>query len=485
MAAEKKRNLGIDILCCVGAVMLLTLQYFEAIGFMEAPVESWASAVPVAVRWLSLSGAALLSAGTGYVLSTKKFTMGYFRILIRLVYVYLVCSLLALGMRVVLLGDVLAGEEALQSILNFSPTDTGRFAGMYFALLIAAPYLNACFHGLGERKARQSLLAILMLTAGLQPMLFASDIHLLPEWCKGLFPAAAYIGGAYIRKYGKRRKIVVWLPTLIALLIAETTVVMLVSLPGGVLYCPWLDSLAALPSIGVALMLLSLLHSSKPGTGSVHRFFAGAAGGVISALLLGDLIVDASLPAVIERFPTLEGQLIAGIFVVPVIFVISCVLGLLLQMPLFGVRAYLRSEEAETEEGPPVPEKPRPEESKKLRKSVHTIKVPVSEPDVDVRLTQPKAEEKPQGIHEIHLPEQPEPQKAYEPVPEPEDTAEVKVYKPRKQAAAPEPSDVKVYVPKHAKEPARSSGLSSHTVRDLLTRLEIEEGERNETTHDR
>ena len=483
MAAEKKRDLGIDILCCVGALMLLTLQYLGAIGFMEEPVTSWATALPVAGRWFSLSGAALLSAGTGYVLSTKKFSAGYFQILFRLVYVYLVCSLLALAMRVLLFGDTLTWAQIAQTILNFSPTETGRFAGMYFALLIAAPYLNAAFHGLKSRKPQLSLLLLLSLTAGLQPMLFAQETYLLPSWCKGLFPAAAYIGGAYIRKYVKKRRPELLLPLLFVLL-AETVTVMLVSLPTGVLYCPWIDSLAALPSIGIALLLLALCHSREMGAGSVHRFFAGAAGGVLGALLLGDLIIDASLPAVVERFPSVGAQIIAGIVVVPVIFILSTVLTLLLQMPLFGVRAYLRSEDAEEEFEEPeppkrskknpdviVPKRTHTEPTKEKRSTaLHTISVPVSDPETTVRLTQPKMEE-PQGVHETHLPElkAPEPERIPD-VPE-EDDAEMRVYVPKGKAVQESAEDVKVYVPKHTAQPVKpksKSGLKPLKLSDAV-----------------
>ena len=129
MFGDKKRNLGIDILCCIGVMLLLGLQYMDAVGFPMEPVTGQ-SATGVFIRWFCLSGASVLCAGTGYVLSTKRFTAGYFRILIRLVYVYLVCSFLALAIRVALLGDLLTTAEAFQAVISFSATQTSRFAGM-------------------------------------------------------------------------------------------------------------------------------------------------------------------------------------------------------------------------------------------------------------------------------------------------------------------------------------------------------------------
>lgn len=443
MSELKKHDLGIDILCCVGVMLLLGLQYIDAVGFMAQPVTSWAAALPAAVRWFCLSGAALLSAGTGYVLCTKKLSAGYFKILIRLVYVYLVCSLFGFAMRLVILGAPLTFADVMQSILRFSATETGRFAGMYFAVLLAAPYLNAAFEGLDGKNARLSLVLLLVLVSGLQPMLCQSGNYLLPEWCKGLFPVAAYFGGAYVRRYPGRRRMYLYLPLLLVILMLETAVVMLVSLPGGVMYCPWLDSMAGVASQGIALLLLAMFHSKKPGDSSVHYFFAGAAGGALGALLLGDIVIDAALPAVVERFPDVNGQLIAGLAVVPVVFVLGCVISLVLQTPLLGLRAYLRSGEEEYEDEEEVrvqpqgrkrpdvvvPEHTHTEPAEGASGARHTIRVPVGAPKTPINLTQPSPEVSQHGS-ETHLPDVPAPMPE-----EISDDAE---------------AGTKVYVPKHA-----------------------------------
>lgn len=459
MFGDKKRNLGIDILCCIGVMLLLGLQYLEAIGFLAEPVTGQ-SATGVWIRWFCLSGAAVLCAGTGYVLSTKRFSAGYFRILIRLAYVYLVCSGLALIIRVALLGDLLSTAEAFQAIVNFSATQTSRFAGMYFALLIAAPYLNAAFHGLRVRGAQLSMLVILLLAAGLQPMLYFGDVYILPEWCKGLFPAAAYIGGAYIRRHTKERRTLFCIMALIAIVTAETSVVLFASLPQGVLNCPQLDSMASLPSLCVGLLLLMLLHSDMNGDSSVHTFFAGAAGGSIAALLLGDLIIDAAMPAIDERFPASGAKIAAGFAVIPVLFILCCVMGLVLQVPLYGIRTYLHSDEAE-EDAEEIPDPPRRirkheitipgqqiEPEKKRDASRHTISVPVSVPEMTVSLTQP-GQESPQGVYETHLPEPPAPAPVPEPE-EPEEDDEIRVYVPKHAVQpGPEEDEVRVYKPRH------------------------------------
>ena len=343
---------------------------------------------------------------------------------------------------------------------------------MYFALLIGAPYLNACFHGLKSKKAQLSLLLLLLLMSGLQPMLYIRDFYVLPEWCKGLFPVAAYIGGAFIRKHMKKVNFVPMLLVLLVVLALETVLVTAVSVPVGFLNCTWLDSMASVPSVCIALMLLLLFHSRKSGLSSAHLFFAGAAAGALISLLLGDLMIDAALPAVIERTSDPVQQLHYGWFVVPVVFILGCVAGLVLQSPLLIINSYLHSKDGEDEyddeEDPRprrrknspevvVPQRTHTKPAQKKRSDTrHTISVPVSVPEITVHLTQPSSD-KPAGVHETLLPELP---KEDEDVPvyqgkhfaEPaQEEAEVKVYTPPTRSLPQPPDrDTKVYVPRHA-----------------------------------
>ncbi len=445
---EKTRNLGIDLLCCLGVMLLLGLQYIADTGFPQAPIQDYMAALPIASRWFCLAGASLLAACMGYIMSVKKFTASYYTILIRPVYIYLVGTLCALAIRFVLLHEPLDLRETLTAVAGFSATETGRLIGMYIALLLAAPFVNAAFHGLKKRHARQAFLVVTAAVSTLQPMLYICGVYVIPEWCKGLFPLAAYIGGAYVRRYSKKRDFVSLLIFLISLCLAQTVVVLSISMTKGIMYCPWLDSMASLPCLCIALCLLGMFRSKKEGNSVGHRLLACGAGGALAGLLLGEPFLDCLTPALVERFPDLGMRLIAGWAVVPVTFIICCAVGLIIQGPVFLIRQAVRgeSEEEEEEETPaeeaeapaaeeaPIPEEEEgddeayeedfephggmPETTMLPQSGVvqpkpyagetnprHTISVPVAHPQTKVQLTQPPAE-KPIGVHEVELPEE-------------------------------------------------------------------------------
>ena len=455
---NKPRDLGIDILCCTAAVMLLMLRFIDATGFLELPFSPGRAALPVLLRQVCLAGAAMLAAGAGCVLSRKRFSMGYYRILIRLVYVYVVCSLLALLLRGTLLHETFTFGEAVRDVVQFRSTGTAAFAGMFFGLLVAAPFLNAAWQGLPNRGARRLFWLLLAGAATLQPILRIGEVCVLPEWCAGLFPAAAYIGGAYVRRYGTRPRRDLLLILLAAVPVLETCWVVITSMPQGRYDCPWLDSLAALPAHVIAISLLSLCRSRVAGATNIHRFFAGAAGGALAGLLLGDPIVRAAA----ESIPASVGARIAvGLVLVPIVFALCCGAGFVLQLPLLTVRRRLQDQDAEREDGD-APKRRRTRVlipgrthttplSDRDGDPRHTIRVEVAQPERAVRMTVPE-EEIPAGCAVVTTEETPEMPETIGDTPVPADEAdapadegEMKIYTPHtaaKDVSAGDPGEV-------------------------------------------
>ncbi len=366
---KEGKYLCADFMAVFGVMLLLGLEYFKAAGFMEMPV-TYDSALPIAGRWFCLSGAMLLSACTGYVLSTKRLSWRSVRPLIRLVYIYLISSLGALLIRRIIFEESITKEELFGILRDFTATETARFAGMYILLLLFAPFLSAAFHDLKTYNARLAFLAVTAGVGTLQPMLVISGYYLIPPWCKYFAPFAGFIGGAFVRRYAKNLNRIAYLVLLLLLCGLQTAAVVYVCTERGILCYPQFDSMASLPSLMTALLLLSLFHSDKRGDTALHRFFSNASGGAIAALILGDTVIDFILPSLQEYFPEQETLLLAGLAAVPVVFILCCTIGIFAQIPVFMVRAlfgedaYEEDDETEEETKPEKKEhkenKPRP-----------------------------------------------------------------------------------------------------------------------------
>ncbi|MBR1555909.1 MAG: hypothetical protein IJ644_11045 [Oscillospiraceae bacterium] len=389
---KEGKYLCADFLAVIGVMMLLGLEYFKAVGFMEMPV-TYDSALPIAGRWFCLSGAMLLSACTGYVLSTKRLSWRSVRPLFRLTYIYLVSSLGAMLMRRVIFDQYVTKEELINMLRDFTATDTAQFAGMYLVLLLFAPFLSAAFHELKTYNARLAFLAVTAGVSTLQPMIILSGRYLIPPWCKMLAPFAGFIGGAFVRKYAKNLPRIAYFFLLILLSGLQTAAIVYICTERGILCYPQFDSMATLPCLMMALLLLSLFHSEKKGDTPLHRFFSNASGGALAALIIGDTVIDFVLPSLWEYFPEQNKLLLAGLGAVPVIFILCCTVGIFAQIPVFLVRTLFEDNEYEEddedeEDETDVPEEvspaPVPDKPKPLRKLEPLKEVPVREVPVTV-----------------------------------------------------------------------------------------------------
>ena len=341
------RFLCADALSCLGVMLLLGLQYIRETGYMESAI-TYDSAPFIAMRWFCLSGAMLLAGCVGYVKSSEQFSLHSFKPLFRLAYIYIIATLCTLLLRKVLFEQEMTPDVIFQALRLFSATDTAKFLGMYFALLLAAPFLSAAFQKLQSRNARLAFVGVTAAVSTLQPMLLlSSGDYLLPEWCKILAPIAGFAGGAYIREYAAKHSRILWLFLLLLVWGGQTACVTYICTDRGILYYPQFDSMASLLSLLTALFTLGLFHSPRRGESGRHSFFAGASGGALITLMLGDVVIDFLMPSIQENFPELEMLLIVGFFAVPVVFILSCTVGLFLQLPVFLVRAFTGGSEYE------------------------------------------------------------------------------------------------------------------------------------------
>ena len=127
----------------------------------------------------------------------------------------------------------------------------------------------------------------------------------------------------------------------------------------------------------IALLILSLFESKKRGDSGVHSFFAGASGGALCALILGDTMIDFLMPSIIENFPDMKNLLFVGFLAVPVIFILCCTIGLLLQIPVFivcSVIVDMNTEDDEDDEEETIPV----QKQKPIRK-LEPISKPITE----------------------------------------------------------------------------------------------------------
>ncbi|MDE6657592.1 MAG: hypothetical protein K2J88_03290, partial [Oscillospiraceae bacterium] len=210
-----------------------------------------------------------------------------------------------------------------------------------------------------------------------------------------------FVGGAFVKCYAKNHSRILWFFLLLLVSVLQTVSVVFICTERGCLYYPQFDSMASLPSLIIALLILSLFHSKNYGDSGLHSFFAGASGGTLSALILGDIMIDFLMPSIAENFPDTKNLLFVGFLAVPVIFILCCTIGLFLQIPIFIVHAvtddvYEEDEDDDDEEELEKPEKIPVQKQKPIR-ALDPIEV-VSSETVSIKYKSMKRVQEPTAL---------------------------------------------------------------------------------------
>lgn len=455
---EKKRNLGVDFLCCLAVMLLLGLHFIDSIGFADVQVIQYMDILPLGARWFCMSGAMLLAACTGFVLHDHKCDRKHFGMLVRLLYVYVVGSFGCIAIRKFVLQEEMEPLAMFQSLCNFSASPFSKVVGMYFGLVLAAPFLNAAFKRLKKQKARLNFVMIAAAVSTLQPILQYENFVLIPEWCRNLFPIAAYTGGLYIHRYNKQKEPIRFTLILLCLIVIESLIVFATSMVHGSMYCMWLDSKAALPSLLIALCMLTLFRSKHSANNAGTRFFSGGASGALIALMLGASLIECLVPALEERFVDISMRLWSGFGVVPMVFILCCTIGLILQIPVFLIRSASSHtvEEEETdiyEDEYEVYGEPIPDEAEIFHEEPETAEEKAPVPPAPAK--QEKAPESPADSEPFEKPE-----------------------------AVPEESTDSGYVPRHMSQEGREAASpvarKEYSVDEILNEQELAEKQNEE-----
>lgn len=256
-----KRNSSMDLIRVVAVFSVLSVHFFLHNGFYHEPVEGMSPIaglfeyftthnaaalhgpimfVMVTMRTLFSVCVPLFLLLTGYLMSRKQLSKGYYKGIRKTLIIYVIASVLCMIYKSIhqtpealaafgnfdIPGMISAIKETQQyrfqdfllSIFDFSGANYSWYVEMYIGLFLIAPFLNLAYHKLGTQRRKQVLLATCIFMTAL-PTIFnvfnfqsanwwltpTIDDHLqklLPAFWLSMYPITFYFTGCYIREYG-------------------------------------------------------------------------------------------------------------------------------------------------------------------------------------------------------------------------------------------------------------------------------------------
>ena len=347
---KSKRNPSIDLLKILSFFLVVCVHFCTHSGFMTEPHMGFTMYVMNVAYAFSNTCVALFIMMTGFLMTNKRLSKSYYKGIIRVVIMYILCCDVCLIYKVVKYDYALSFYEWTKRILDFSASDYGWYFEMYLGLFILIPFLNLAYHGLDTRKKKLVLLATMIALTALpgvlnifnfelggwwaQPSLSREYMKLIPNFWAGFYPVTFYFIGCYLREYPpklkKRYIAAIWLIS--GILWASFN---FYRFYGGTFFWGSFAVNASLFNVITATAFFALISAMdlRAAPGPVKKVMAYTAKCTFSAYLLS-AIVDMSVNS---RFKALIPDLSEQYRCAPVVVLITFTISLILSAVLNGV----------------------------------------------------------------------------------------------------------------------------------------------------
>lgn len=197
---KKERNITLDIIRTVSISLVLMTHVFISIGYPGETLRGMEDIFPLSLWIISHACIPMFLMLSGYLCKNKTLSPQYYLGLIKIVGVYVLCSLVCVAFRGLYMGEEIGLRYIVGSVINFYACDYAWYACMYIGLFLLIPFLNLIYEGLGSRNKRLVLIATMFALSSL-PSILNQFVQLYSIWWERLFPILFYFIGAYLSDY--------------------------------------------------------------------------------------------------------------------------------------------------------------------------------------------------------------------------------------------------------------------------------------------
>ncbi len=330
MTVKSKRNPNLDLIRSLAILFVITVHFYDSSGFPGETMGGAADYLLVCGWLLTHSCVPLFLLLSGWLCIGRTLSRRTYFSLVRIVGLYLLCSIACLLVRAFCLGEEMGLRTVFGSLVNFYACGYAWYVMLYLGLFLMIPFLNLIYAHLPTRGAKRALLATAFALSVL-PSLLNQFVQLYSIWWTRLYPVCYYFVGAYLREFSPRprgRRVLPWLAAAVLVFAA---------------FDLFFYRSRAQAMIGVAyenyqvftvsvLLFLLLLSARLPEDGALSRGL-----GLVSRLSYGmymlSWIPDNLLyPRLIARFPETAARCVWMLPCVLGVFLVSLVLSQLIQL---------------------------------------------------------------------------------------------------------------------------------------------------------
>ncbi len=196
------RHYNIDIARIVAMFLVVSVHFFLWNGFYSIKMEGAGALIMSVLRTISMSCVPMFLLISGYLLADRNYfpvKIEYYRKLIDLLGMYLVCTAILLVFRIFILKEDFSVKDVVINIFSFS--QYSWYVAMYAGLFLIIPFLNLLWERIADRNMQRVLIISLCILTAV-PSLINLKTDVFPKDWIGIYPVTYYYIGAYIKKHG-------------------------------------------------------------------------------------------------------------------------------------------------------------------------------------------------------------------------------------------------------------------------------------------
>ena len=234
----KKRNIKLDVIRITSLIFVIGIHFFAYTGFYTEKSTSKIYYSMFILRSLFITCVPMFIILTGYLMNKKELSKKYYKGIIRVLFIYLICSIIySLFLKYYFKSDMNL-FIFIKNLLSYNGTKYSWYIEMYIGLFLLIPFLNIMFNNLKTEKEVKILLITLAFLTGLPSLInilsFSSKtcfispgkcsdyFQILPSWWSMIYPLFYYFLGSDLKKYEFKISFKLNLILLIVMLIIDS-----------------------------------------------------------------------------------------------------------------------------------------------------------------------------------------------------------------------------------------------------------------------
>ena len=137
-----KRNSALDITRIFAMFSVISVHFFLNNGFYSEPMLGKRMLVMTIMRTGFMVCVPLFITLTGYLMSRKTWSRGYYRGITKTLGIYVLASIACILYKILVVGSEIPFDRAFFSVLNYSGANYAWYIEMYIGLFLLSPLLN-------------------------------------------------------------------------------------------------------------------------------------------------------------------------------------------------------------------------------------------------------------------------------------------------------------------------------------------------------